>query len=87
VGHRPRGPVPLLRSRRDLAAVALGTLEPWEPQPYATLDIDDVLYHIAATQQKYHVAAMAIDRRQGLLYVLEPLADESQPLVHVWRVN
>ena len=71
----------------DLAAVAQGTLEPWEPQPYATLDIDDVLYHVTSTQQKYHVAAMAFDRRQGLLYVLEPLADESQPLVHVWRVN
>jgi len=71
----------------DLAAVAQGTLEPWAPQPYAVLDIDDVLYHITSTQQKHHVGAMAFDRARGWLYVLEPLADDDRPLVHVWRVD
>ncbi|MEA3397293.1 MAG: hypothetical protein U9R05_07515, partial [Chloroflexota bacterium] len=71
----------------DLAAVAQGTLEPWAPQPYAVLDIDDVLYHITSTQQKHHVAALAFDRARGLLYVLEPLSDDDKPLVHVWRVD
>jgi hypothetical protein len=71
----------------DLAAVASGQMETWEPQPYATLDVDEVLYHITSTQQKYHLAAAAFDRARGLLYVLEPLTDEDRPLVHVWAVG
>lgn len=70
----------------DLAAVAQGALQPWEPQPYAALDIDDVLYHITGSQQKYHTGALAFDRDHGLLYLLEPLVDEERPLIHVWAV-
>jgi hypothetical protein len=69
----------------DLAAVARGEMETWEPQPYATLDIDEYLYHIESTQQKYHLGAAGFDRERGLLYVFEPLADGDKPLVHVWR--
>ena len=71
----------------DLAAVAQGTMDTWEPQPYATLNVDDYLYHITSTQQKHHLAAAAFDRDRGLLYVLEPLADDDKPLVHVWEVG
>ena len=71
----------------DLAAVAAGTMPSWQPQPYATMNIDPVLYHITSSQQKYHVAAAAFDRSHGLLYVLEPLADDDRPLVHVWKVQ
>jgi hypothetical protein len=71
----------------DLAAVARGEMESSEPQPYATLGIDEYLYHVGSDQQKHHVGAMAFDREQGLLYVFEPLADEDKPLVHVWRVE
>jgi len=70
----------------DLAAVAQGEKEPWEPQPYATLDIDDYLYHVESAQQKYHLGAASFDRERGLLYVFEPLADGDKPLVHVWRI-
>jgi len=70
----------------DLAAVAQGTMASWQPQPYATLDLDDHLYHVTSAQQKYHLAAAAFDRARGLLYVLEPLADDDKPLVHVWRI-
>lgn len=70
----------------DLAAVARGTLDPWAPQPYATLDIDDVLYHITSAQQKYHVGALAFDRAQGMLYLFEPFGDGDKPLIHVWQV-
>jgi len=31
----------------DLAAVATGQMEPYEPQPYAVLDIDEYLYHVS----------------------------------------
>ena len=70
----------------DLAAVARGEKETWEPQPYAVLKIDRYLHHITSTQQKYHVGAAAFDRERRLLYILEPLADDDKPLVHVWRV-
>jgi hypothetical protein len=70
----------------DLAAVARGDMEPHEPQPYATLDIDEYLYHVESSQQKYHVGAASFDRERGLLYVFEPLADADKSLVHVWQV-
>ena len=71
----------------DLAAVAQGEMQAWQPQPYATLNVDDYLYHITSTQQKHHLAAAAFDRQHGLLYVLEPLTDDDKPLVHVWQID
>jgi hypothetical protein len=70
----------------DLAAVARGEMGPEGPQPYATLDIDQYLYHIESSQQKSHVGAASFDRERGLLYVFEPLADGDKSLVHVWQV-
>ncbi|MGD8855462.1 MAG: hypothetical protein PVG33_03965 [Chloroflexota bacterium] len=71
----------------DLAAVAHGEMAPYEPQPYATLNIDPVLYNVNSAQQKHHVGAAAFDRERGLLYVMEPLVDEEKPIVHVWQVS
>jgi len=71
----------------DLAAVARGEMESHEPQPYATLDIDEYLYHVGSIQQKHHLGAAGFDRERGLLYVFEPLADGDKPLIHVWRVE
>jgi hypothetical protein len=71
----------------DLAAVARGEMGTWEPQPYAALEIDDVLYHIGSSQQKYHLGAASFDRERGLLYIFEPLVDEEKSLVHAWRVE
>ena len=62
-------------------------MEPYEPQPYATLEIDQYLYHIESSQQWFHVGAASFDRERGLLYVFEPLADGDKSLVHVWRVE
>ncbi|GEM_PF-287592 len=70
----------------DLAAVARGDMETWEPQPYATLNVDQYLYHVESSQQKEHVGAASFDRQRGLLYVFEPLADGDKSLVHVWRI-
>jgi hypothetical protein len=70
----------------DLAAVARGEMEPYEPQPYATLQIDEYLYHIESAQQWHHVGAASFDRERGLLYVFEPLADGNKSLIHVWEV-
>ncbi len=71
----------------DLAAVAAGTMQPREPQPYAYLDLDDRLFHIQRAQQKDHLGAIAFDRDHGLLYVFEPFGDDEQPIVHVWAIS
>ncbi len=71
----------------DLASVAKKTIEPYEPQPYAVLDIDQYLFHIQSGQQKYHLGAISYDRGGGYLYIMEPFADGEKPVVHVWKVN
>lgn len=71
----------------DLAKVAQGDMAPNQPQPYAVMALDDVLYHISDDQQKHHVGAADYDPARGLLYVLEPLADDERSLVHVWQVH
>lgn len=71
----------------DLAAVARGQMRPNAPQPYATVDIDEVLFHVTGAQQKYHTGACAFDRERGVLYMFEPLADGERSVVHAWRVQ
>ncbi len=81
----------------DLEQVAAGTMEPWQPQPYAALDIDEHLYlappewdRVAVgwgVQRRYRIGDAAYDRERALLYVLELLADGGKPVVHVWRVQ
>jgi hypothetical protein len=80
----------------DLARVALGEIEPWEPQPYAALDIDQYLYLSPpewdmvnvgwGDQRRYRIGDVSYDRQNGLLYVLEQYADGAKPVVHVWQV-
>jgi len=81
----------------DLARVAAGEMAPWEPQPYAVLDINKYLFlnpsgvetEMLGTgdQRRYRIGDVAYDRAHGLLYVLELYADEAAPVVHVWRVR
>jgi hypothetical protein len=79
----------------DLARVAAGEWESWQPQPYASLDIDPHLYLNAppwddvgeGDQRRYRIGDVAYDRAHDLLYVLEYLADGGKPVVHVWRVG
>jgi hypothetical protein len=71
----------------ELADVAAGIKQPWEPQPYATMDIDRDLFNVASIQQKSHVNAACFDSIHRLLYVFENQADGEKPLVHVWKVT
>jgi hypothetical protein len=80
----------------DLARVAVGELEPWQPQPYAYLNLEPVLFHNPAgvelemigqgAQRRALIGEAAFDRQNGLLYVLEYFADGAKPVVHVWKV-
>jgi hypothetical protein len=80
----------------DFASVLNGTMEPYEPQPYATLDIDEHLFLNATVehqllgsgdQRRYRIGEMAYDRERDYLYVLERFADGSKPVVHVWGIS
>ena len=81
----------------DLARVAAGQMPSWEPQPYATLELDDMLFLNpagieiemlgAGVQRRYRIGDVAYDRANDLLYVLELFADQAKPVVHVRRVR
>ncbi len=81
----------------DFSAILNDTMEPYEPQPYATLDIDENLFMNAPAevetdcgtgdQRKCRIGEVAYDRERGFLYVLERFADDSKPVIHVWRVD
>ena len=87
----------LLYDPADLARVAAGEMESWEPQPYALVDIDEFLYLSPpewdlqmlgwGDQRRYRIGDVAYDRANGLLYILELYADSARPVVHVWRVE
>ena len=85
----------ILYDPTDLAQVAAGEIESWAPQPYASLDIDEYLFlppgdpEMLSTgvQRRSRIGAVAYDRNNDLLYVLELYADEAKPVVHVWRVE
>ena len=74
----------------DLGAVARGEMETWEPQPYATLVLDDYLFDPQLDHAEYKrdlVGAAAFDRANGLFYVIEKLADGYKSVIHVFRVG
>ena len=71
----------------DLADVACGLADPWDPQPYAAFDLTPFLYSVSSPQQKEQVSAVCHDPVNNRLYIFEPLADEDKPLVHVFRIR
>jgi hypothetical protein len=87
----------VLYDPNDLAKVAGGQLEAWQPQPYAVMDIDEQLYLNPpewelielgwGDQRRQRIGDVSYDRAHDLLYVLELYADGAAPVVHVWRVK
>jgi hypothetical protein len=87
----------ILYDPADLAKVAAGQLESWQPQPYAVIDIDEHLYLNPpewdlvevgwGDQRRSRIGDVAFDRQTGLLYVLELYGDGVKPLVHVWKIR
>jgi hypothetical protein len=71
----------------DLAKVAKGEMESYEPQPYATMEIDNYLYGVRSKRQVRHLGGSAFDRERGFLYVFEFRGDGDKCLVHVWQVR
>lgn len=87
----------ILYDPTDLAKVAVGELESWQPQPYAVIDIDERLYLNPpewdlvevgwGDQRRSRIGDVTFDRQNGLLYVLELYGDGVKPLVHVWKIR
>ncbi len=81
----------------DLARVAEGELESWQPQPYAVLDIDDRLFFNSpewdrqmlgwGDQRRFRVGDITFDREHRILYLLELFGDGARPVVHAWQVQ
>jgi len=74
----------------ELGEVARGALQPWEPQPYAHMDIGDRLFHREPrneTHQYHHVRGCAYDRARNILYVIEFGGDEYYSVIHAWRIQ
>jgi hypothetical protein len=74
----------------DLAAVATGDLESWQPQPYALLPIDELLFDPGFNYENYKrylLGAAAFDRENGLLYLVERRADGDKSVIHVFRIG
>jgi len=72
----------------DFARVAAGEMEPYEPQPYAVIDIDYILYNIPEYELR-HLGALSFDRENGIIYLFEFRGDyeDDRPLVHVWKIR
>lgn len=74
----------------QLLAVARGEIESWQPQPYAVMELTEFLFDPKINPAIYKrdlVGAIAFDRENGRLYVIERLADEAKSVVHVWQVE
>jgi hypothetical protein len=79
-----RQPMILFYDPDDLAAVAGGAMESYEPQPYAALRIDRDLFF-----GPYHeIFSAAFDTDNSILYVTEFVRDpDGRLILHAWRVN
>ena len=87
----------ILYNPADLQRVAAGEIASWEPQPYASLTIDEHLFFnptgIEADmigngeQRRFLIGDVAYDRAHDLLYILELFADEAAPIVHAWKLH
>jgi len=72
----------------DIARVARGEIESYEPQPYAVLNIENILYNIPENELR-HLGAVSFDRENGIIYLFEFRGDyeNEKPLVHVWKLK
>ncbi len=78
----------------DLAAVAKGQKKSWEPKPYAVMDLSPFLFDPKYTKQdlinykRDFVGAACFDDQHGILYIMEPLAEEDgRSIVHMFKVK
>ncbi len=69
-----------------LAAVVQATIEPYELQPYAILNLEDYMFQQGCRRQT--LGGVGYDRQRGLIYIMEKevAAESARPIVHVFRL-
>ncbi len=73
----------------DLAEVTTKEKQPYEIQPYAKLDVTNILYNKPNSDTVWMMLGpITHDPKNNLLYMVEFLGDYEydQPLIHVWKI-
>lgn len=74
----------------DIAKVAQGTMEAYEPQPYATMQLENYIFEEKRScNNGGQLAGIAVDNENQLLYVAEPKsysASRNSDVIHVFRI-
>jgi hypothetical protein len=79
-----RKPMIVFYDPDDLAAVAGGTLQPWEPQPYAAFRLPEDIFFGA----NHEIFSADFDSGNRILYAAEFVREaEGCLVVHAWRVD
>ena len=74
----------------DIAQVATGNWNPWDPQPYTYLDMTPYIFNLAGCSSAFEGAAY--DPDAGRLYLVQGGVDETQtgnddlPIIHVFDI-
>lgn len=69
----------------DLEQVAAGAKKPWDPQPYGTLNLTELIPGYCGTCTE--MQGLAYDRAHGLLYLIQFQGDGAKPLIHALGIN
>src|SRR3989339_452359 len=86
-------PLLLYYDPRDLIAVANGAKQPYEPQPYAVLHLNDVILSPSSQDSSEGGSGpggLAFDRQNGVLYMADYRAYgtyTANPVIHVWKLK
>jgi hypothetical protein len=83
-------PAILFFNPADLAKAAKGEIAAYEPQPYALMDLTDFWFDPEVDLEIYKydlVGGAAFDQENGLLYIIERLADGAKSIIHVFKIN
>lgn len=68
----------------DLAAVAVGTMESYDPQPYAALRLDKNIFFGSDAQ----ISSAAYDQYNNILYIAEFVQEAfGNIVIHAWKIN
>lgn len=80
-------PVFMFYDPQHLARVASGEQKANQLQPYAILDLSQYMRHEKHISDVVLLGDLAYDPARGRLYVMEPIADGTRPIIHVFALN
>ncbi len=80
---------------RDITAVADGLRQPDEPQPYAVIDLDEIMFSINENDEYWAInskgpGGIAFDRENKIIYMVEQKVYgmyDDEAIIHVWELQ